>query len=127
ARDDLRSARPGCLRRGRDRHGSYGHRLRGARRHGTSRRRSPQRNRPRGDHVREDLEAVTPPLVRIGQAGLGNWGQNLVRNVDDLAALTWICDTSDELRERFAARYPGARSTGDFDDLLADDDLEAIV
>jgi len=70
---------------------------------------------------------VTPPLVRIGQAGLGTWGQNLVRNVDDLAALTWICDTSDELRERFAARYPRARSTGDFDDLLADDDLEAIV
>jgi predicted dehydrogenase len=70
---------------------------------------------------------VTPPLVRVGQAGLGNWGQNLVRNVDDLAHLAWICDTSDELQARFAARYPGARATGDFDDLLADDDLDAIV
>ena len=27
---------------------------------------------------------MTAP-VRVGQAGLGNWGQNLVRNFDELA------------------------------------------
>jgi predicted dehydrogenase len=70
---------------------------------------------------------VTAELVRVGQAGLGNWGQNLVRNVDELADLTWLCDTSAELRTRFGSRYPGARVTGDFDELLADDELEAVV
>jgi predicted dehydrogenase len=63
----------------------------------------------------------------VGQAGLGNWGRNLVRNFDELADLAWLCDTSEELRGRFAARYPRARVTPDFADLLADGDLEAVV
>jgi predicted dehydrogenase len=69
---------------------------------------------------------VTAP-VRVGQAGLGNWGQNLVRNFDEVAELTWLCDSSDERRARFAARYPRSRVTADFDELLADDELEAVV
>ena len=69
---------------------------------------------------------MTAP-VRVGQAGLGNWGQNLVRNFDELADLAWICDSSDERRARFGSRYPRARATADFDELLADDSLEAVV
>ena len=65
--------------------------------------------------------------VRVGQAGLGNWGQNLVRNLDELAQLTWLCDTSDDLRARFAAATRTRGSRRDFDDLLEDDELEAIV
>jgi len=68
---------------------------------------------------------VTP--VRVGQAGLGDWGKNLVRNFDELADLTWLCDTSEELQARFAGRYPNARTTGNFDELLADTELEAVV
>ena len=65
--------------------------------------------------------------IRVGQAGFGNWGRNLARNFDDLAELAWICDTDGELRDRFAGRYPGARATGSFDDLLADEQLDAVV
>ena len=65
--------------------------------------------------------------VRVGQAGLGEWGKNLVRNFDELAELAWLCDTSEELRNRFATRYPRACVTGDFEDLLSDDELDAIV
>src|SRR5207247_1884516 len=65
--------------------------------------------------------------VRVGQAGLGEWGKNLVRNFDELAGLAWLCDTSEVLRERFAARYPRAKVTADFGELLADDELEAVV
>jgi predicted dehydrogenase len=65
--------------------------------------------------------------IRVGQAGLGNWGKNLVRNFDDLAELTWICDASATQRDAFAARYPAASVTGDFDDLLADESLDAVV
>ena len=70
---------------------------------------------------------MTATSVRVGQAGLGSWGQNLVRNFDELAELAWLCDTSEELRARFGTRYPKARVTSDFDDLLADDQLEAVV
>jgi predicted dehydrogenase len=65
--------------------------------------------------------------VRIGVAGLGYWGPNLARNFDELAELTWLAELSPELQEKFAARYPNARVTGDFDDLLADDALDAVV
>ena len=69
---------------------------------------------------------MTTP-VRVGQAGLGNWGQNLVRNFDELAELAWLCDSSEERCARFGARYPRARVTADFEELLADDELEAVV
>ncbi len=65
--------------------------------------------------------------MRIAQVGLGAWGANLVRNVDVLAELTWICDASSERREQFARRYPGARATGSVAELLADPELEAVV
>jgi predicted dehydrogenase len=66
-------------------------------------------------------------LTRVGVAGLGYWGPNLARNFDDLAELTWLCDMSEESRERFAQRYPAARVTADFDDLLGDPELDAVV
>ncbi len=73
------------------------------------------------------MEALSDGLVRIGQAGLGTWGANLVRNVDALADLRWICDSSEELRDVFARRFPAARAAGSFDELLADPELEAVV
>ena len=66
-------------------------------------------------------------MTRVGQVGLGVWGSNLARNVDELAELTWLCDTSEARQEQFAKRYPAARVTGSFDDLLAAPELEAVV
>ena len=66
-------------------------------------------------------------MIRVGLAGLGYWGPNLARNFDELADLAWLCDLSPELRERFAARYPRARATADFSELLADPTVEAVV
>jgi predicted dehydrogenase len=65
--------------------------------------------------------------LRIGQAGLGYWGKNLARNFDDLAELRWLCDASPERRAEFAERYPDARVTGDFAEVLADDEVDAVV
>jgi predicted dehydrogenase len=65
--------------------------------------------------------------VRIGQAGLGYWGRNLVRNFEELAELTWLCDSSEERRDEFSRRYPQSRMTADFDELLADETLDAVV
>ena len=66
-------------------------------------------------------------MARVGQIGLGYWGKNLVRNFDELAELAWLCDVSEELRAQHAARYPEARVTADFDELLGDDGLDAVV
>lgn len=65
--------------------------------------------------------------VRVGQVGLGYWGRNLARNFDDLADLRWLCDARPETQEEFAQRYPNARVTGDFAEVLADEEVEAVV
>jgi predicted dehydrogenase len=67
--------------------------------------------------------------TRIGVVGLGYWGPNLARNFDRLpgAELRWICDQSQEARERFAPTFPNARVSGELDELLADPELDAVV
>jgi predicted dehydrogenase len=67
--------------------------------------------------------------VTVGVLGLGYWGPNLARNFDRLSEteLRWICDASDEARERWAPQFPSARVSADLDDLLADDQLDAVV
>jgi len=68
-------------------------------------------------------------VIRVGVVGLGYWGPNLARNFDALAGceLAWLCDGRDEVRAKFAAIYPDARMTGDLEDLLGDETLDAIV
>src|SRR5918999_1792752 len=67
--------------------------------------------------------------VRIGVAGLGYWGPNLARNFAALAGceLAWCCDESAPARERWAPSFPSARFTATLDDLLADDELDAVA
>jgi predicted dehydrogenase len=67
--------------------------------------------------------------VTIGVVGLGYWGPNLARNFAALpgAELRWCCDEDPAVRARLAPRHPGTRFTGDLDDLLADDGLDAVV
>ena len=63
----------------------------------------------------------------VAVAGLGPWGANLARNFNELARLAWVCDPSPERLEAAAARYPATRATSSFDELLADDAVEAVV
>ena len=69
------------------------------------------------------MEAVT----RVGVAGLGYWGPNLARNFDELAELAWICDQDPEQLALFNGRYPKAMPTKSFDEMVADDALDAVV
>ena len=64
--------------------------------------------------------------VRVGVAGLGHWGPNLARNFAELAELAWLCD-SDPSRREIADRYPAARFTAAFDEMLADESLDSVV
>ena len=68
-----------------------------------------------------------PADTTVGVVGLGYWGPNLARNFDELARLTWICDAAPEQCERQATRFPSARATTDFGDLLSDSELDAVV
>jgi predicted dehydrogenase len=67
--------------------------------------------------------------VRIGVVGLGYWGPNLARNFASLPGceLSYCCDASEEARARIAPSFPGARFTGDLDELLADPALDGVA
>ncbi len=66
-------------------------------------------------------------MTTLGLVGLGYWGPNLARNLDELADLKWLCDASPDARERYTERYPHARVTESYDDLLDDPELDAVV
>ena len=67
--------------------------------------------------------------VRVGVVGLGYWGPNLARNLAAIPGceLRWLCDADDGAREKLAASFPGARTTAELADLLADEELDAVV
>jgi predicted dehydrogenase len=71
---------------------------------------------------------VTPPLT-VGIVGLGYWGPNLARNFAAIpgCAVTWLCDADEAARDRVARTLPGAQTTADLDELLADPALDAVV
>ncbi len=67
--------------------------------------------------------------VRVGVVGLGYWGPNIARNLAaiDGCELRWLCDGDPAARERLAPSFPGARLSGDLEELLADDQLDAVA
>ena len=67
--------------------------------------------------------------VGVAVVGLGYWGPNLVRNFHDveLADVRLICDQRSEQLEAIGRRYPAVRRTTSFDDVLADDTVDAVA
>ena len=66
--------------------------------------------------------------LRVGVVGLGYWGPNVLRVLmdQDATELSWLCDLDDERLKKFGRRYPTARTTRNYSDLLEDQDLDAI-
>ncbi len=67
--------------------------------------------------------------VRVGVVGLGHWGPNLARNFAAISGceLAWLCDGSEEVRQRWAPTFPGARMSADIQQLLDDPQLDAVI
>ncbi len=67
--------------------------------------------------------------VRIGVVGLGYWGPNIARVLHEVpdAEVAYACDLDHARLARIARRYPAVRTTTSYDELLADDRLDAIA
>jgi predicted dehydrogenase len=80
-----------------------------------------------GDRRAVSVEQGEP--VRVGVVGLGYWGPNLARNLAAIGGceLRWLCDADAQARERLALTFPGAQATGALEDLLEDEELDAVV
>ncbi|MBE2320226.1 Gfo/Idh/MocA family oxidoreductase [Solirubrobacter sp. CPCC 204708] len=68
-------------------------------------------------------------MTRFAIVGLGYWGPNLVRNLHELpdAELVTVCDLRPEALESIQRRYPAVGTTQDFQDVVGDDSIDAVV
>ena len=67
--------------------------------------------------------------IRFAVVGVGYWGPNIVRNLHALdgADPLWMVDSRPEALDEMLRRYPAMRTTTDYADVLADDDVDAIA
>lgn len=74
-------------------------------------------------------EPGRPAQTRVGVVGLGYWGPNLLRVLAEQpnVELRWICDLDEDRLSLSARRYPGARPSARYSELLADPELDAVV
>ena len=74
------------------------------------------------------IEFLREPL-RVAVVGLGYWGPNLVRNLHEVedAEVAWICDLDTNALEVIGRRYPAVKRTTSFDEVLADETVDAIA
>jgi len=66
---------------------------------------------------------------RVGTAlvGCGYWGRNIARNLHQMGCLDWVVDQSPKVLEAIKAGYKGVRTTRDFQRVLRDAKLKAVV
>ncbi len=68
-------------------------------------------------------------MVEVAVVGIGGWGKNLARNYAQIpeANLRYVCDLDQAKLDQAALQYPGARMTSDYQQLLDDPELQAVV
>jgi len=67
--------------------------------------------------------------VTVGLVGYGYWGPNLLRNYMELegAQPKWVCDLDQARLAKASGRYPSVRTTTEFEDILGDPEVEAVL
>jgi predicted dehydrogenase len=68
-------------------------------------------------------------MVNIGVIGYGYWGPNLVRNFNQIkrSNLTVCCELAEEKIAQIKRLYPKVKVTSDYDTVIQNPDIEAIV
>ncbi len=71
----------------------------------------------------------TERILKVGVVGCGYWGPNLIRNLRQTpdCRLKVICDASEQRLNHMRRLYPDVATTKDFEQVLADRDLGAVV
>lgn len=63
--------------------------------------------------------------IRVGVAGAGYWGKNLIRNFKELGALAAICETN--AASPVLKQYPDVAVISAYDELIASPDVDAVA
>jgi predicted dehydrogenase len=68
-------------------------------------------------------------MIRVGVIGAGHWGPNYIRNFREIDATQTVAaaDPRAEARASLAKRFPDLQVYADYQDLLADPEIDAVV
>jgi predicted dehydrogenase len=68
-------------------------------------------------------------MKRVALVGYGYWGPNLLRNYVEMpeVEVSWVCDSRPEALAKAKSRYPSLGLTGDFEDVLRDPRVDAVI
>jgi len=68
-------------------------------------------------------------MTTIAIVGYGYWGPNLLRNYMELpgATVKWVCEQRRDALDRACLRYPSVGATTEFEEVLNDDTVDAVV
>jgi predicted dehydrogenase len=68
-------------------------------------------------------------MVEVAVVGIGGWGKNLARNYSQMpeANLRYVCDLDQAKLDQAARQYPGTTLTRNYQELLDDKELQAVV
>jgi len=67
------------------------------------------------------------PPRGVACIGAGSWGRNLVRNLNELGALSWVCELDVGARAELTERYPELRYTDSVEEVLAARDVGGVA
>jgi len=65
--------------------------------------------------------------TQIAVVGGGYWGKNLIRVFFELGVLRSICDVNDVVEKTYRQKYPQVKLVKDFEVILSDDHIKAVV
>jgi len=65
--------------------------------------------------------------IKVGMVGLGYWGKNILRNLYELGAVTWACDTNPDTLKQREKEYPAIKYTLNFKEILNNPEIKAVV
>lgn len=65
--------------------------------------------------------------LNVAVVGMGYWGRNLVRVFNELDVLHTICDSDPERETSITEQYPGVYFSTNYDTVLNDEDVDAVV
>jgi len=65
--------------------------------------------------------------TNVAVVGMGYWGKNLVRNFNKIGVLSVVCDSNKDVANTISETYPGVRFATDYNNILIDDSINAVV
>ena len=79
--------------------------------------------------AREISTMAAKPKVKVGIIGLGPWGRDLLDQLGRLeqADIAAICDNYPAMVRRSASKAPGAEQVEDYQAIIANKDIKAVV